>query len=105
MFKKNLIHKINIKGICVIGIWKSSGSGQWQGIWSSSEELCRTCGVPAGSGATSRHYSKLREELSQDGEQLLSDLSCLQRCYMEQLPVTEVTIKLKNLKKGLPINK
>lgn len=78
------------------GLWKS-GIQSWQQIWSSSEELCRTClGVPAGPGTHSGRsveYFKLREELSQDGEQLLSDLSCLQRVYMEQLPVAEVSIK------------
>lgn len=76
--------------------WKS-GEQSWQHIWSSSEELCRTClGVPAGPGThpdRSIEYFKLREELSQDGEQLLSDLSCLQRVYMEQLPVAEVSVE------------
>jgi len=69
-----------------------------QQIWSSSEELCRSClGVPAGSGpqaGRSLEYFKLREELSEDGEQLLSDLSCLQRVYMEQLPNSEVSYDL-----------
>lgn len=70
--------------------WHPRDAQSWQHIWSSNEELCRTClGAPAGSGlpaGRSLEYFKLRDELSEDGEQLLSDLSCLQRNYMEQLP-------------------
>ncbi|GLV31123.1 hypothetical protein CBL_12196 [Carabus blaptoides fortunei] len=70
--------------------WHPRDVQSWQHIWSSNEELCRTClGAPAGSGlpaGRSLEYFKLRDELTEDGEQLLSDLSCLQRNYMEQLP-------------------
>lgn len=85
---------------------RSGGGGgdinqAWQQIWSSSEELCRTClGVPAGSGpppGRTLQYFRLREELSEDGEQLLSDLSCVQRVFMERLSSADLSEFMEDL--------
>lgn len=41
---------------------------------------------------------QLREDISQDGEQLLSDLTNLQKCYMEELPlVAEMSCDISEL--------
>lgn len=88
------------------GTMRNGGGGgdinqAWQQIWSSSEELCRTClGVPAGSGpppGRTLQYFRLREELSEDGEQLLSDLSCVQRVFMERLSSADLSEFMEDL--------
>lgn len=57
-------------------------------------------GVPAGSGpppGRTLQYFRLREELSEDGEQLLSDLSCVQRVFMERLSSADLSEFMEDL--------
>jgi hypothetical protein len=81
--------------------WNTNGDGLknvrrdlgWQfgtmsKIWSGGE-VCHAC---LGRPPSTLQHSKLREDVSQDGDQLLSDLSTIQKSYMqENLPLTEFT--------------
>jgi hypothetical protein len=52
-------------------------------------QVCHAC---LGRPPSTLQHSKLREDVSQDGDQLLSDLSTIQKSYMqENLPLTEFT--------------
>lgn len=52
-------------------------------------QVCHAC---LGRPPSTLQHSKLREDVSQDGDQLLSDISTIQKSYMEEsLPVTEFT--------------
>ncbi|XP_044258861.1 uncharacterized protein LOC123007557 [Tribolium madens] len=68
---------------------------RWQfgttNIWSGGS-VCHAC---LGRPPSTLQHSKLREDVSQDGDQLLSDLSTIQKSYMqESLPMTEITYDL-----------
>lgn len=66
-------------------------------IWSGGE-VCTTCmNINNSRNSLSMLQSKLREDVSQDGEQLLSDLSSIQKSYMEELPVAEVSCNISEL--------
>lgn len=64
------------------GDWerKLSGKQEWSEIW-SPQETCESCKANSEKISTKDKYCRFREELTQDGEQLLSDLSCLQQLY------------------------
>ncbi|XP_018327290.1 uncharacterized protein LOC108738385 isoform X2 [Agrilus planipennis] len=64
-------------------------------IWNGGE-ICTDCCSSNGRGKFPLQ-SQLREDISQDGEQLLSDLSTLQKTYMEHLPVAEVSYDINEL--------
>lgn len=49
---------------------------EWSDIWDGQETCENTDGFP-----TRDEYFRFREELTEEGEQLLSDLSCLQQIY------------------------
>lgn len=75
---------------------KTSTESLWQldkesvhSIWNGGE-VCSTC-IGLNNVPPSLQQSRLREDITQDGEQLLSDLSTLQKSYMEQLPVAEAS--------------
>lgn len=88
-----------VKSASAESIWdldKNSGKSIWNG-----GEVCSAClGLNNGRPPLSTHQSKLRDDISQDGEQLLSDLSTLQKSYMEQLPATEVSYDISELITG-----
>lgn len=66
-------------------------------IWSGGE-VCTTCmNINNSQSSFSVLQSKLREDITQDGEQLLSDLSSIQKSYMEELPVAEVSCNISEL--------
>ncbi|KRT84087.1 hypothetical protein AMK59_657 [Oryctes borbonicus] len=66
-------------------------------IWSGGE-VCTACmNLNNTHSSLSVLQSKLREDISQDGEQLLSDLSSIQKTYMEELPVAEVSCNISEL--------
>ncbi|XP_050508438.1 uncharacterized protein LOC114341448 isoform X1 [Diabrotica virgifera virgifera] len=76
--------------------WSSSNKGQVDSDWAenglrsiwSGGEICQNCLVLNGSNLPRPAPNhQLREDISQDGEQLLSDLSTIQKCYMDDLPV------------------
>lgn len=59
-------------------------------IWNG--EVCLSClGVNKDYRPPNQQQTQLREDISHDGEQLLSDLSSMQKCYMEELPSSEVS--------------
>lgn len=68
-------------------------------------QVCQTCLKceaaeikPAPGTPQSIQNMQLREDISQDGEQLLSDLTNLQKCYMEELPlVAEMSCDISEL--------
>ncbi|XP_063231795.1 uncharacterized protein LOC134536133 isoform X2 [Bacillus rossius redtenbacheri] len=70
-------------------LWNNSTTEipSWPDIWSDCADVaagkaaCERC-VLAGEGAGSVQRRRLREELSRDGEQLLSDLSYFQHLYL-----------------------
>ncbi|KAK4882746.1 hypothetical protein RN001_006065 [Aquatica leii] len=69
-------------------------------IWNGAK-VCSSClGMNGGRLPPNSQQSQLREDISQDGEQLLSDLSILQKSYMEQLPVSEITYDISELITG-----
>ncbi|RZC35177.1 DUF4603 domain containing protein [Asbolus verrucosus] len=82
-------------------LWNTNSGGlknvrrdlEWQfgtmsKIWSGGV-VCHSC---LGRPPSTLQHSKLREDVSQDGDQLLSDLSTIQKSYMEEgLPATEFT--------------
>lgn len=59
---------------------KSFNRQGWSEIW-SPQETCESCKANSEKVSTQDKYCRFREELTQDGEQLLSDLSCLQQLY------------------------
>ncbi|KAI4459229.1 hypothetical protein MML48_6g00012833 [Holotrichia oblita] len=66
-------------------------------IWSGGE-VCTACmNLNNSHSSLTVLQSKLREDISQDGEQLLSDLSSIQKTYMEELPVAEVSCNITEL--------
>lgn len=68
-------------------------------IWNGGE-VCETCLSLNGDGGRpppSQQNTQLREDISQDGEQLLSDLSSLQKSYMEELPLAEISCDISEL--------
>ncbi|KAJ8981773.1 hypothetical protein NQ317_002367 [Molorchus minor] len=68
-------------------------------IWNGGE-ICESCLASNECGdrpPPSSQNTQLREDISQDGEQLLSDLSSLQKTYMEELPVAEVSYDISEL--------
>ncbi|VEN44481.1 unnamed protein product [Callosobruchus maculatus] len=93
-------------------------SKRLRNIW-DGEKICQTClnrtaddaNVPATeAGAGSKKISepgplppppnsRLREDISQDGEQLLSDLRHLQKAYMEEMPQAVEDMLAENEKK------
>lgn len=76
-----------VKGGQVDSEWDSQSL---RNIWNGGE-ICETClNLNGGSGRPPPSL-QLREDISQDGEQLLSDLSSLQKCYMEELPLAEMS--------------
>lgn len=58
--------------------------------------MCHAC---LGRPPSTLQHSKLREDVSQDGDQLLSDLSSIQKSYMQEssLPLTEFTCDISDL--------
>ncbi|KAL0269507.1 UNVERIFIED_CONTAM: hypothetical protein PYX00_007212 [Menopon gallinae] len=67
--------------VCSIGnAWLPSGDcdarQEWGDIWGGQDTYENTDGFP-----TRDEYFRFREELTEEGEQLLSDLSCLQQIY------------------------
>lgn len=65
-------------------------------IWNG--ELCSSClGMSGGHQPLNKQQTQLREDISNDGEQLLSDLSSLQKSYMEELPSSEDTYDISDL--------
>nr|CAD7395519.1 unnamed protein product [Timema poppensis] len=84
------VKNLDVAGVWSPGIEKSAGvpMQSWYDIWRARPEsvgkLCDSCAYshcvdPIGK---SLQHCQLREELSQDGEQLLSDLSYLQHLYL-----------------------
>ena len=71
-----------------------------ENIWNGGE-VCSYClGLNVGRPPLNSQQSQLREDISQDGEQLLSDLSTLQKSYMEQLPTAEISYDISELITG-----
>lgn len=67
-------------------------------IWNGGE-FCLAClGLSrGGKQKLSVQQYRLREDISHDGEQLLSDLSNFQKAYLEELPVSEVSCDITEL--------
>ncbi|XP_018580144.1 uncharacterized protein LOC108917844 isoform X2 [Anoplophora glabripennis] len=77
-----------LKGGQVDSEWDSQSL---RNIWNGGE-VCETClNLNGGGDGRPPPSLQLREDISQDGEQLLSDLSSLQKTYMEELPLTEIS--------------
>lgn len=76
------------------GDWSSKGQmdSDWddnglRSIWSGGE-VCQKCLTQnASDNQPKRPNRQLRDDISQDGEQLLSDLSSIQKTYMDDLPL------------------
>lgn len=93
---------------CNNNTWNSAvGSGSTEidtektikNIWNGGE-FCLTClGLNKAKvkPQLSMQQHRLREDVSHDGEQLLSDLSNVQKTYMEELPVSEVSCNITEL--------
>lgn len=67
-------------------------------IWNGGD-ICVSC-LGASNGGyqpLNQQQTQLREDVSHDGEQLLSDLSSLQKSYMDELPSSEVTCDISEL--------
>lgn len=66
-------------------------------IWNGGE-FCLTClGLNNSKPKLSLQQYRLREDVSHDGEQLLSDLSNFQKAYMDELPISEVSCDITEL--------
>lgn len=67
-------------------------------IWSGGD-VCLTClgGNISSYQPLNQQQTQLREDISHDGEQLLSDLSSLQKCYMDELPNSEISCNISEL--------
>lgn len=74
-------------------IWQKQPMGN--NIWTG--EICHTCLGRSKCHPLNKQQTQLREDVSNDGEQLLSDLSSLQKYYMEELPSSEVTWDISEL--------
>lgn len=74
-------------------MWQNESVGN---IWNG--KVCSTClGLSKRQQPPNQVQTQLREDISHDGEQLLSDLSSLQKCYMEELPSTEITCNISDM--------
>lgn len=74
-------------------MWQNESVGN---IWNG--KVCSTClGLSKRYQPLNQVQTQLREDISHDGEQLLSDLSSLQKCYMEELPSTEITCNISDM--------
>ncbi|KAB0800769.1 hypothetical protein PPYR_06508 [Photinus pyralis] len=71
-----------------------------ENIWNGGEVCSHCLDLNGRRPPLSMQQSQLREDISQDGEQLLSDLSSLQKSYMEQLPTAEISYDISELIAG-----
>ncbi|KAJ8920458.1 hypothetical protein NQ315_005326 [Exocentrus adspersus] len=82
-----------LKGDHVDSEWDSQNL---RDIWNGGE-VCEACLSLNADGRRPPPSLQLREDISQDGEQLLSDLSSLQKCYMEELPLAEISCDINEI--------
>lgn len=93
---KSLWNSNWMKTDLVESTWKTDKE-TLENIWNGGEVCSHCLGLNGRRPPLSMQQSQLREDISQDGEQLLSDLSSLQKSYMEQLPTAEISYDISEL--------
>ncbi|KAF5269358.1 hypothetical protein FQA39_LY08750 [Lamprigera yunnana] len=90
LWNNNLVKNAPISSFCQLD------TSYLENIWNGAK-VCSSCLDLNGGRLNSQQSQLLREDISHDGEQLLSDLSILQKSYMEQLPVSEISYDISEL--------